>query len=61
MGIPAQKQLFSWQDVESIGDLERLMLVLRYLPDENLIDILEKVRDRGRDDYPVEPTWNSII
>ena len=61
MGIPEQKQLFSWQDVESLGDLERLLLVLRYLPDENLIAILEKVRGNGRDDYPVEPMWNSVI
>jgi hypothetical protein len=61
MGIVAQKQLFSWQDVENIGDLERLVLVLKYLPDEELVTLLEKERDKGRDDYPVEPTWNSVL
>ena len=61
MSIVAQKQLFSWQDVKDIGDLERLLLVLKYLPDEELITLLEKERHNGRDDYPIEPTWNSII
>jgi hypothetical protein len=61
MSIMAQQQLFSWQDVKDIGDLERLLLVLKYLPDEELITLLEKERNKGRDDYPIEPTWNSII
>ena len=61
MGIPEQKQLFSWKDVDSLGDLERLLLVLKYIPDEKLIDSLIKKRDKGRDDYPVEATWNSVI
>ena len=61
MGIPEQKQLFSWKDVDSIGDLERLLLVLKYIPDNKLIDLLIRERDKGRNDYPVEPIWNSII
>ena len=61
MGIPEQKQLFSWKDVDGIGDLKRLVLVLKYLPDKKLIELLTKIRDKGRDDYPVEPTWNSVI
>ena len=61
MGIPGQNQLFSWKDVDSIGDLERLVLVLKYLPDEKLINLLTEIRDKGRDDYPVEATWNSVI
>ena len=59
MGIPEQNQLFSWKDIDSIGDLERLLLVLKYLPDEKLVDLLIKKRDKGRDDYPVETIWNS--
>lgn len=61
MGIPEQNQLFSWKDVDSIGDLERLLLVLKYTPDNKLVDLLIKKRDKGRDDYPVESTWNSVI
>ena len=58
MGIIAQIQLFSWEDVENPGDLERLVLVLEYLPDEELVALLKKERDKGRDEYPVEPVWN---
>jgi hypothetical protein len=61
MGSIAQKQLFCWKNIENLGDLERLDLVLRYLPDDNLIEILEKKRRNGRDKFPVEPMWNSIL
>jgi hypothetical protein len=56
-----QKQLFCWSDVDVLGDLERLKLVLAYLPDEPLMQVLEKERGRGRDDYPVRAVWNSIL
>lgn len=56
-----QKSLFSWKDVEELGDLERLMLVIETLPDENLVRELEKERKNGRDDYPVRAIWNSIL
>ncbi len=56
-----QKQLFCWQEVEELGDLERLKLVIEHLPDEALIQALEQQRGRGRDDYPIRPVWNSIL
>lgn len=61
MSIIAQKQLFVWKDIEELGDLERLFLVLKILPDTELIEILIKERANGRNKYPVEPVWNSII
>ncbi len=61
MAIIAQKQLFGWEEIEALGDLERLRLVLEYLPDEPLMEVLEKHRGRGRDDYPVRAVWNSIL
>ena len=61
MGSIAQKQLFCWKNIEILGDLERLDLVLRYLPDDELITCLEKERRNGRDKYPVEPMWNSVL
>jgi hypothetical protein len=61
MGSIAQKQIFSWKNIENIGDLERLKLVLDYIPDEKIINILEKERKNGRDKYPIEPMWNSIL
>lgn len=61
MAIIAQQRLFSWREVDGLGDLERLELVLRYMPDEALMVHLEGMRYRGRDDYPVRAVWNSIL
>jgi hypothetical protein len=56
-----QSSLFCWQEIEDLRDLERLRLVLGYLPDEPLMLRLEADRGRGRDDYPVRPVWNSVL
>jgi hypothetical protein len=56
-----QTQLFGWNDIEILGDLQRLRLVVTYLPDEELVSALEQERGRGIDDYPVRPVWNSIL
>lgn len=61
MAIITQKKLFGWKEIEDLGDLERLYLVLNYLPDEKLMRVLEEERDKGRDDYPVRAIWNSIL
>ena len=42
--------LFRWREVGAKSDLERLMLVLEYLPDEGLMQELEEQRKGGRDD-----------
>lgn len=55
------RTLFRWQEVEALGDLRRLELVLSVLPDEGLMKALEASRGRGRDDYPVRAIWNSLI
>ena len=57
-----QQSLFDWRDIEELGDLHRLQLVLDYLPDEDLMLELESERGpRGRDDYPVRAMWNSLL
>lgn len=56
-----EKTLFSWQELYGSSDLERLALVLETLDDEALMRVLEKERERGRDDYPVRAVWNSIL
>jgi len=61
MAIIAQERLFSWKEVEGLGDLERLALVLRYIPDEGLMRALEAKRGKGRDEYPVRAVWNSLL
>jgi hypothetical protein len=61
MDIIPQMNLFSWQEIQSLGDLERLRLVLEYMPDEELMQTLEQKRGKGRDDYPVRAMWNSLL
>ncbi len=53
--------LFSWSDVESLADIERLRRVLDALPDDALITALEKRRGKGRNDYPVEAMWRALV
>ena len=52
---------FSWRDVESLPDLDRLRLVLVVLPDEEIVAALEAGRGRGRNDYPVRAMWRALI
>jgi hypothetical protein len=61
MATIAQTYLFSWRKIETMGEMLRLVLVLSVLPDEKLVSTLEKRRGRGRDDYPIRPTFNATI
>ena len=61
MAIISQQMLFGWTEIENLGDLERLRLVIEYMPDQELMEILEKERGKGRDEYPVRAMWNSIL
>lgn len=61
MAIIPQSWLFSWEDVDNLGDLHRLRLALENIPDEGLVRTLEAERANGRDDYPVRAVWNSIL
>jgi hypothetical protein len=53
--------LFTWKEVETRSDLERLRLVLEHLPDERLMHGMEEHRKWGRNDYPIRAVWNSIL
>ena len=57
----AQVEFFSWKNVENLGDLERLQLVIETIPDANLMKILAKERQYGRNDNPIRPMWNTIL
>lgn len=61
MAIIPQQSLFVWSEIENLGDLERLRLVLEYMPDEELMKVLEKERGNGRDDFPIRAMWNSTL
>ena len=61
MAIIPQQTLFVWSEIKELGDLERLKLVLEYMPDGELMEILEEERLNGRDDYPIRALWNSVL
>lgn len=61
MAILPQPVLFQWNDIDAASDLDRLRLVLRCIPDEELMRALEKWRNNGRDEYPVRCVWNAIL
>lgn len=61
MASIAQKSLFEWNDLDNLGDLDRLALVLATIPDEALMKALEEHRGNGRDDYPIRAMWNSYL
>ena len=61
MAIIPQMSLFDYREIEKLGDLERLRLVIEYLPDEDFMRHLEKERGKGRDKYPIRAMWNSLL
>ena len=61
MAIIPQPALFGWQEIEAASDMDRLKLVLSVMPDEKLMQRLEKLRGKGRNDYPIRPTWNAVL
>lgn len=61
MAIIPQLKLFEWTEIQTLGDLERLRLVLDSMPDEPLMKALEQQRGNGRNDYPIRAMWNSLL
>ena len=61
MAIIPQMKLFERNEIQTLGDLERLRLVLDSMPDEELMRTLERRRGKGRDDDPVRAVWNAIL
>ena len=59
--IITQNSLFNYEEIEKLGDLERLRLALEGIDDEKLMRKLERKRKNGRDDYPVRVMWNLVI
>lgn len=61
MAIIPQLKLFEWTEIQTLGDLKRLQLVLEAMPDEELMRAMEQRRGRGRNDYPIRAMWNSVL
>ncbi len=53
--------LFAWARLEDHPELSTLRLLLEVLPDQALIDGLEKARGKGRDDFPVRVLWGVVV
>ena len=53
MAIVQEPELFSWKEIECLGDLERLKLIIDHMPDEPLIRLLEKIRGQGSNNYHI--------
>ena len=54
MKIISQLSLFDDTFEENLGDLFRLQTILAALPDEKLIQKLQKIRGKGRNEWSVE-------
>lgn len=61
MKIITQITLLDDTQNENLGDLERLKNILHHIPDKKLIKQLKKMRGNGRNEWPVEAMWNSLI
>lgn len=56
-----QKSFFSWKDLDDLGDLKRLKLVIDTMPDQKLVRTLREIRGNGRNDHPPTAMWNSVL
>ena len=61
MKIIPQKTIFDYMEIEILGDLERCQLLIENVPDEKIVKKLKEIRGKGRNDYPIEAVWNSIL
>lgn len=61
MKIITQLSAFDYSEIEILGDLERCQLLLDNVPDEKIVNKLYEIRGKGRNDYPIEAVWNSIL
>ena len=61
MKILSQMSLFGYNENDNLGDLERLQMVINYMPDEKIVQKLYKIRGKGRNDWLVEAMWNSFL
>lgn len=61
MLIHATRPLFAWSELEDSPSLQTIRAVLESLPDEQLLDGLQRARGNGRNDYPVRVLWGVVV
>jgi hypothetical protein len=59
--IAITKPLFAWDALEDSPSLQSLRLLLEAIPDQALLEALRASRGKGRDDYPVEVLWGTLL
>jgi hypothetical protein len=61
MKIAITKPLFAWDALEDSPSLQSLRTLLEAIPDHALLESLRAARGKGRDDYPVEVLWGTLL
>jgi len=61
MKIAITKPLFAWDALEDSPSLQSLRVLLEAIPDQALLESLRAARGKGRDDYPVEVLWGTLV
>ncbi len=61
MLIHATRPLFAWGELEDSPQRRTLREILASLPDQPVLDGLQKARAQGRDDYPVPVLWGVLL
>jgi hypothetical protein len=61
MKIAITKPLFAWDALEDSPSLQSLRVLLESIPDHALLESLRSARGKGRDDYPVEVLWGTLL
>lgn len=61
MKIAVTKPLFAWDALEDSPSLQSIRVLLETIPDHTLLDSLRAARGKGRDDYPVEVLWGTLV
>ena len=61
MRIAITKPLFAWDALEDSPSLQSLRALLEAIPDHPLLESLRTARGKGRDEYPVEALWGTLV
>ena len=61
MRVAMTKPLFAWDSLEDSPSLRTVREFLWSVPDEVLLASLRAWRGKGRDDYPVEVLWGTLL
>src|SRR5262245_4259099 len=61
MKIAITKPLFAWDALEDSPALKSVRVLLEAIPDHALLESLRQARGKGRDDYPDEVLWGTLV